>query len=852
MRALNALFFWKNDKSLLYVLAVASGLALVAVNLVYALLGSGTGLNQVPTEALIAMKGGMSHLHEVNFTYGYGYALFLKVLGLFIPTTTAPTKIACIIKTLQSLISLSTLGFLIFRVVRNYKGTRLAFIAVTIFLADPVQIISNDWLGQIHFCIASLGLLCFYLAWKNRAYLPAVALAIACSLSAEALYLLPVLVIFLAFKQGEWLALLLLPVLLLAVFLPFHLWGHFSLEQFLSPSPLHLISNFNSPHSSRDMIYLTNKLSLCLPQQAWVNPDIPWLLKSNLIFGLTVALTCITALVYKLRTLTNNLDTLKLLIFLGLFYNCLLAYFIPIHAQTGYASFAEVAAILLLFLLPKYWPAYLYIFLFNINVVLGDSHQINHVTIIFDCLGSLAVLVWLVKIIFTDINCFAREGCNSSSEVKTEAPGYSKNSWFFMVASTVLIILLIAAYAVLWGYTSKDIISFNGPWLLAIHHHIYPDRIPPYLNIDYGFFYTNLLRILAALVPPSYDFSNAHTNAMFTLVMHTVVTFPILIIISYKFLRPYLSKATTWLAIFCLLASPVIIVDTFFLGQTDVMLGTLILLSVYLLAGGKVKTAVLVYSLAYGIKLTAVFFLPVLIIFLVINRHKLSHLWIIPLVYLLLFLPCYWSYHLPWKYILRPFQHQLHQNTLLSSDLANLGMYIKTSLGSQLTKLQEMSLKYILITLTFVTIAITFVFCLVKFRAHGKVMDLSFLLKLTLWIGYVIPFLLPAQHERYYVVMAFLSASLYVLIDPKKWYILVLLFALCMFSLVFRTVPAEQGADILSIILFSLIAYDFFFDSFKSASQIESLPEDNLQREDTLSLKSCEGPNLNSGNIGKT
>ena len=225
----------------------------------------------------------------------------------------------------------------------------------------------------------------------------------------------------------------------------------------------------------------------------------------------------------------------------------------------------------------------------------------------------------------------------------------------------VITFLAMAMRFFLFPIESGDYLQFLHPWyetlkenggLLAIGMDI-GDYMPPYFYI---------LALLTYL--PISD--------LFAIKMVSSAVDIVLAIFAANLAADGERASRRWLAAYCIvLFLPSVFLNSAVWGQCDAIYVSALLAFLYFVRRGRSNAAVLAFSISFVFKLQAVFFAPLLLLFLLKRWVRWKSLWILPAVYLAACLPAAVMGRSLWD-LLTVYFSQAGQYNLLAMFLPNL------------------------------------------------------------------------------------------------------------------------------------------------------------------------------------
>ena len=309
----------------------------------------------------------------------------------------------------------------------------------------------------------------------------------------------------------------------------------------------------------------------------------------------------------------------------------------------------------------------------------------------------------------------------------------------------VITFLAMAMRFFLFPIESGDYLQFLHPWyetlkenggLLAIGMDI-GDYMPPYFYI---------LALLTYL--PISD--------LFAIKMVSSAVDIVLAIFAANLAADGERASRRWLAAYCIvLFLPSVFLNSAVWGQCDAIYVSALLAFLYFVRRGRSNAAVLAFSISFVFKLQAVFFAPLLLLFLLKRWVRWKSLWILPAVYLAACLPAAVMGRGLWD-LLTVYFSQAGQYNLLAMFLPNLYTWLGDSTAAEISRAG-------------VLLAGGVVLCAVFFLYRQPFeKSMENLVSVGLFFALLTPFLLPHMHERYYF-LADLTSVVFAFWFPKKW-----------------------------------------------------------------------------------
>lgn len=319
-----------------------------------------------------------------------------------------------------------------------------------------------------------------------------------------------------------------------------------------------------------------------------------------------------------------------------------------------------------------------------------------------------------------------------------------------MTAYTFIGLIFIALLAVrlaMLDYRSSDYNSFLVKWLEKMRS--LPGLKPITETIgDYNMPYMYILYFISRLKLPS-----------LYLLKFTSIIFDVFLAVFAMKLVGLKRDKPDWLmfAFLAVFAIPTVMINSAYWGQCDSIYTALCIAALYY---GLVKRPVLsmsLFALAFSFKLQTIFILPVILLLINDDKIKIKHIFVFPVVF--------FSTLLPAILVGKPFfdtisiylkQTQTYQKMTLNAPSLYALLGQKASYDT---------FKVVAIILT-ATAIFSFLYFYLKKSENIKevhIVEAAFIFSL------MIPFLLPAMHERYFY-MADVLSFIYFIYYPKRWY----------------------------------------------------------------------------------
>jgi len=219
------------------------------------------------------------------------------------------------------------------------------------------------------------------------------------------------------------------------------------------------------------------------------------------------------------------------------------------------------------------------------------------------------------------------------------------------------------------------------------------------------------------------------------------------------------------------LAAPTVMINSAQWSQCDAIFVTFCLISMLKALEGKGRQCAIFWTVAFCFKMQAVFILPALGIALFMGKIQWKHLLWIPIVYVISLVPALLAGR-GLVSCLSIYSHQTQEYAFLFHNAPTIWRFFE---GADFESFSVVSV------FTAGAAAILFVYFCSTFR---KEMDDKDLVKLFFLSAFLIPYLLPRMHERYFY-LADILALIYFMYDRRKWYIPVALILSSVISYMF-------------------------------------------------------------------
>jgi len=316
----------------------------------------------------------------------------------------------------------------------------------------------------------------------------------------------------------------------------------------------------------------------------------------------------------------------------------------------------------------------------------------------------------------------------------------------YLLLSLICIVLAVTARLFLFDFESYDYMSFLSPWYDFIKSNggfnalkfDFSNYSPPYLYLLVICTYLPLQKIYAIkFVSILFDF---------------LAAFLVYVIVKQKYKSVFLPLISALTILFI----PTVIMNSAMWGQCDIIFTCGLLASILYLMKGKYFKAFVFYSLAFAIKLQAIFLFPIFIILYFKRRFSILHFLMIPGMYVLLSIPCLLAGR-PFSEVLLIYTSQASAYAHLTLNAPNLYQWIP---------IYSLDINFSAIAFAMTVILI---FCFICYKGL-KNTESNTILKLSMILLLLVPFVLPQMHERYFFPADILSV-VYAFYFPKYYYL---------------------------------------------------------------------------------
>ena len=310
-------------------------------------------------------------------------------------------------------------------------------------------------------------------------------------------------------------------------------------------------------------------------------------------------------------------------------------------------------------------------------------------------------------------------------------------------------ILALALRFTLLPVETLDFRVFFGPWY-------------EYLRANGGFlalgqpFYNNTPVYLYLVAIASYVY--AGLPAVFAVKLITVPFDFICAALVYKIVRAkFRTGPAPIFAFLAIVFAPTVFLNSSFWAETDILYTTCLVATLYFLIHEREIPAFLAFGLSLAIKLQALFFLPVLVVLLLLRRVSWKSFLLLPLVYLLTITPV-WLLGRPLDELLLIYIQQSETYQALSMNAPNMYQWLPNDLYDVFYRAGMVW-----------AAGVVFLFCVAVYRRRPQ-FSADLLVQLGTISLLVMPYVLPKMHERF-TFPADVFSIIYGFYFPRNFYI---------------------------------------------------------------------------------
>lgn len=245
--------------------------------------------------------------------------------------------------------------------------------------------------------------------------------------------------------------------------------------------------------------------------------------------------------------------------------------------------------------------------------------------------------------------------------------------------------------------------------------------------------------------------------------------------------------------------APTVILNSALWAQCDSIIMLFIALCVLFFLKDKPFAACIFFGIALSIKIQSIFIAPVFLLLLLHTRVKFKHLLLIPLVYLLSVVPTALAGGNYFDALSVVYYQVTSTATDLTFNCANIWAPLRGINNPNLGSFGTM----FALALTLIS---AYLLVIKTKKLDNKTILLAFL-----FFSILIPFTLPYMHERYYYYAEIL-AIVYAMINPKKFYIPLMIMFVSFFSYLPFLFNIEPISLVVLSTLIAFVLYKVFMD----------------------------------------
>jgi Gpi18-like mannosyltransferase len=232
---------------------------------------------------------------------------------------------------------------------------------------------------------------------------------------------------------------------------------------------------------------------------------------------------------------------------------------------------------------------------------------------------------------------------------------------------------------------------------------------------------------------------------------------PVLAVFAYLILRlKYKRSSMPMIGALVVLFTPTVFLNSAAWGQCDAIYTAFCLGSLYFLLSKHPTWACIFFGLAFSFKLQAIFFLPVILVFLLKGKLSIKYLILIPVIYLVLLVPAFFAGRDAWS-LLTIYVGQVNEPVPLTA--ANFSQWFPPTATFQIWKWTEVIQAIMIVGL---------ISCLPLMSRKQITSDI--ILRFTLVFALMLPFFLPDMLDRYFY-LADVVSIIYAFSFPRYWYV---------------------------------------------------------------------------------
>jgi Gpi18-like mannosyltransferase len=263
--------------------------------------------------------------------------------------------------------------------------------------------------------------------------------------------------------------------------------------------------------------------------------------------------------------------------------------------------------------------------------------------------------------------------------------------------------------------------------------------------------------------------------------------------------RKYARGALPWLGFLLYLAAPVVWINSAYWGQSDGIYTAALLASLLALIDDRPYLGAFWFGVAFAFKIQAVFFAPLLLVLLLRRKIPWAALGLIPLAYVALDIPAFLAGR-SWQSLFSIYLDQAEQYHELTKNAPNIYAFFSNDLYSTLLWVGLV-----------VAGSILLLFVVLAARSKAPITP-QWLLTGAAFFLFLVPFLLPKMHERYFYPVAAILIPL-LLVDFRQVYAAILLqiSGLLSYTIFLLFYPSDllQIASLLNFVALALLTRSY-------------------------------------------
>ncbi|MCL2424798.1 MAG: hypothetical protein FWD05_00505 [Oscillospiraceae bacterium] len=312
----------------------------------------------------------------------------------------------------------------------------------------------------------------------------------------------------------------------------------------------------------------------------------------------------------------------------------------------------------------------------------------------------------------------------------------------------ICVIALLVVRGALFYYQSGDFLFFLQPWVEEYRTMTFLEG----LRINVGTYnppYMYIINIIARI-----NISELYLIKIVSVIFDFFLAYFVMKIVSLKTSSANM-KALAFLAAF---AIPTVILNGAMWGQCDSIYATFAIGSFYFGLRGRSKMSYAFMALAFAFKLQAVFLLPMIPVFIFMNRLRLRDCYVFFVVYIATLMPAIIA-GMPIADALLAYVVQANFYSMLNLNIVNMWRFFEhvpyenfRLAGIYFAGFAVLSLMY---------------FTYVNRKRLIKTVDY---VRLAYLFAVIMPFLLPKMHDRYYFIADVLAVTVF-FYDKRRWYV---------------------------------------------------------------------------------